>query len=187
MRDGDNGTVTHSANDDYGTATWHTMVEACKLLNISRRTLFRWIEQGKIQSELHGTRRMVLVTEVLLSDNGTVSGRVTEPAGGTVDGTVGTMDGTSDGTMEVGSVEQLESSDTLLISRLESEVEYLREQFSEVQRQLDETRKGAEEASERSDTLLLQLTRQLEQSQRMLEAHQESWWRRIFRRRRNND
>ena len=38
------------------------------------------------------------------------------------------------------------------------------------------------QASERQDTIMLQLTKQMEQSQRILESHREGWLRRTFRR-----
>ena len=55
-----------------------------------------------------------------------------------------------------------------LIAQLRSEVEYLRQELKDTK--------------ERSDTIILNLTRQLEQSQRLLEYHQAPWWRRWFRR-----
>jgi len=58
-----------------------------------------------------------------------------------------------------------------IIERLRQENEYLKERIREL-----------EGSRERSDTIILQLTRQLEQSQRLLEYHQAPWWRRIFRR-----
>ena len=54
-----------------------------------------------------------------------------------------------------------------LIDQLKSENEYLRQELKD--------------ARERSDTIIMQLTRQLEQSQLMLEAHKEPFWRRWFR------
>ena len=60
-----------------------------------------------------------------------------------------------------------------LITGLRSEVEYLRQE-------LKDTR-------ERSDTIVLQLTRQLENQQKMLEYHQEPWWQRIWRRRKEGE
>ncbi len=66
--------------------------------------------------------------------------------------------------------------------------EQLKHQIESLQKQLD-TREGEaaklqEELSqsrERSDTIILQLTRQMEQSQRLLEYNQEPWYRRMFR------
>jgi len=55
-----------------------------------------------------------------------------------------------------------------------------------LQEQLSETQKESGEAKERSDTLLLNLQRQLEQSQMMLESSQakqrRSWWSRLWKR-----
>jgi predicted RNase H-like nuclease (RuvC/YqgF family) len=69
---------------------------------------------------------------------------------------------------------QPESVDQSLISHLRSENEYLKERIQEL-----------EQARERSDMITLQLTRQMEQAQRMLEAHESEkrgpWYRRIFR------
>ena len=64
----------------------------------------------------------------------------------------------------------------------------LKYQIESLQKQLDtregEVAKFQEELSqsrERSDTIILQLTRQMEQSQRMLEYNQKPWYRRMFR------
>ena len=59
-------------------------------------------------------------------------------------------------------------------------------QIGKLQEQLSETQKESGEAKERSDTLLLNLQRQLEQSQMMLESSQakqrRSWWSRLWKR-----
>ena len=66
-------------------------------------------------------------------------------------------------------------------------IEELENILKDTREELKDSRRTMDDASQRHDTIVLQLTRQLENSQRMLEAHQESWWRRIFRRRRNDD
>ena len=58
-----------------------------------------------------------------------------------------------------------------LVLQLRAENEYLKRQIQELQ-----------DARQRSDTIALQLTRQVEQSQRLLEYHAEPWYRRWFRR-----
>ena len=63
--------------------------------------------------------------------------------------------------------EQLSEKDGQ-IKRLQDQVEQLQEELSQVR--------------SRSDTIILQLTRQLEQSQGLLEYHQGPWYRRWFRR-----
>ena len=68
--------------------------------------------------------------------------------------------------------------DKRLLEQLRSENEYLRDQVTSLQNELNISR-------ERSDTILLQLTRQLEQSQRLLEYHREPFWRRWLRRRKS--
>ena len=60
-----------------------------------------------------------------------------------------------------------------LITQLRSEVEYLRQELKETK--------------ERSDTIVLNLTRQLEQSQRLLEHHQEPWYRKWFRKKQREE
>ena len=68
---------------------------------------------------------------------------------------------------------QLEGVDQPIIDQLKAENEYLKERIQEL-----------EDARQRSDTIVLQLTRQLEQSQRLLEYHRDPWYRRWFRKRR---
>jgi len=64
-----------------------------------------------------------------------------------------------------------------LVQQLRSENEYLRTQVESLQKEMSESR-------ERSDTLILNLTRQLENSQRMLEVGQKhrSWLSRLWKR-----
>ncbi len=71
-----------------------------------------------------------------------------------------------------------------LLSQLRGEVEYLRTQLTQKESQTEEARKAAVEASQRHDTIVLQLTRQ---NQQLLEYHQEPWYRRWFRRRKSGE
>ena len=77
-------------------------------------------------------------------------------------------------------------SSIALIEQLRGENDHLRQQVNDLQAQLKEERTRADEARERQDTLMLQLTRQLEQSQRLLDYHQAPWWRRWFGKKRSN-
>ena len=76
---------------------------------------------------------------------------------------------------------QMSSSDKLLITELHTQNEHLRNQIENLQEQVVENQRSSDDASQRHDTIVLQLTRQLEQSQRMLEAHREPWYRRMFK------
>ena len=68
-----------------------------------------------------------------------------------------------------------------LIAVLKQRIAELEDTLKEKDRAVEEAHKAAAEASQRHDMIVMQLTRQLEQSQRLLEYHQASWWRRWFR------
>ncbi len=53
----------------------------------------------------------------------------------------------------------------------------------DVRREVSEKNALLEDNRQRQDTIILQLTRQVEQSQRLLEYQQEPWYRRVFRKR----
>jgi len=67
-------------------------------------------------------------------------------------------------------------------SSAETELQRLRSENEKLKTDLDEARRTLEDNRQRQDTIILQLTRQLEQSQRILEAHSVPWWRRFFKR-----
>ena len=60
-----------------------------------------------------------------------------------------------------------------MIEQLREENLYLKERIQEL-----------ESSRERTDTIILQLIRQLEQSQQLLEYHEEPWYRKWFGRKR---
>jgi len=80
--------------------------------------------------------------------------------------------------LEVDSEESPNMSD--FVSVLKAQLEEKDKQIERLQKQVEEKDKMLEESSERNDTIIMQLTRQLEQSQRMLVAHQEPWYKRWF-------
>jgi len=74
-----------------------------------------------------------------------------------------------------------------LVEQLRSENQYLRSQVETLQRQVEASQKEISESRERSDTLILNLQRQLEQSERMLESAEmkrdrRGWWSRLWKR-----
>jgi excisionase family DNA binding protein len=73
-----------------------------------------------------------------------------------------------------------EPNNTELISVFKVQLEEKDKQIERLQKQLEDKDRVIDDASQRHDTIVLQLTRQLEQSQRMLEAHQEPWYRRFL-------
>jgi hypothetical protein len=131
---------------------WLTVAEARHVLGIAERTLRRRIQKGDIPSKLEDGRRLVLV-EVAESD--------------------------MPDDMPVAQVDM--PGTAALLEHVQRENELLRQQLQEKDRSLEEAHKAATEASQRHDTIVLQLTRQLESQQRLLEYHQDPWYRRWFR------
>lgn len=43
---------------------WVTMTQACLIYGVSRRTLTRWINQGKVESKIDNKRRLILASDV---------------------------------------------------------------------------------------------------------------------------
>ena len=130
--------------------TWFTVAEASRQLSLSKRTIWRRIEKGTVESKVEDGHRLVLLEPVTPPETPvvTVSSR---PA----------------------------SADEML-EHLKSQTEEQAVQIKDLNRQISDMQKASERASERHDTLLLQLTSQLEQSQRLLEYKSGPWWRRFF-------
>ena len=112
---------------------WLTVPEACQALGVSERTLRRHIDQGKYETQLEKGRRLVCLS---------------------VEGDRVTADTQADRTMT---------------AQLRSEIEHLRDMVSERDRQiqqlmaeLTEANQQRNEADRRSDTIILQLTKQTE-------------------------
>lgn len=140
---------------------WVTVSQACETFAISRRTLSRWVKQGKVESKLENNRRLVLVIEEGHSE--TLEGHIETPMA-------------QDMSQQV-LIEQLQKEN----DDHEQQIAYLREQNENLQRQVEEASRALAEASQRHDTIVLQLTRQLENQQRLLEYQQAPWYRRWFR------
>ena len=60
-------------------------------------------------------------------------------------------------------------------------------QIDRLEKENDQLRKELSDVRERSDMIIMQLTHQLEQNQKLLEYHQNSFWRRWFGRRRSTE
>lgn len=67
------------------------------------------------------------------------------------------------------------------VKNLTESVNYLKDQIEKKDRLLEELRAELDDGRRRSDTIILQLTRQLEQNQRLLEYNRVPWWKRLFR------
>ena len=136
------------------------------MIGVHDRTIRRYISEGKLQAKKEG--RYVLINIDSVNDL-----RMTDH----------TPDHTEDHTED-----HIQTAGSKIVAlqdqtrRQEEEILFLRDRIKELEQQSAETRKEAAEASQRHDTIVLQLTRQLEQSQRLLEYRQEPWYRRWFNR-----
>ncbi|MFC1719157.1 hypothetical protein ACFL6S_36230 [Candidatus Poribacteria bacterium] len=72
-------------------------------------------------------------------------------------------------------------TDTSFVEQLKYQIESLQKQLDTREGEVANLQEELSQSRERSDTIILQLTRQMEQSQRLLEYHEEPWYRRMFR------
>ena len=142
---------------DKSSGNWYTIAEAVGILGVSDRTIRRRIDKGELDTKLEGKVRYIRIDSVSSTMPDDMSSREL--------------------------INQLKSENERLVQQ-QSEKD---KQIENLQGQLEGTQKDVAEASQRHDTILLQLTRQLENQQKMLEYHQEPWWQRIWRRRKEGE
>lgn len=88
----------------------------------------------------------------------------------------------SESDMESKGTDKESSAESERITALSTENQWLKERIETQEKELSELRKELSESGNRHDTIVMQLTRQLEQSQRMLESKRSSLFRRLFHR-----
>ena len=73
-----------------------------------------------------------------------------------------------------------------LISQMQSEIEYLRKENEQLREELSKSNQREDEARERSDTIILQFTQQLDNQTKLLEdmrnQQQTGFWARLLKR-----
>lgn len=77
-------------------------------------------------------------------------------------------------------------NDNGLLDQLKSENEYLRQQLSQAMETIKQMQDDSESAKQRSDTIILQLTRELDGQKMLLEHRNKSFWKRLFRKKKNS-
>ena len=77
--------------------------------------------------------------------------------------------------------------DSEVVQILKAQLQERTTEASELREQVAKLTEDLRNASERHDTVVMQLTRQIEQSQRLLEHKSEPWHRRVFRRSKKPD
>jgi excisionase family DNA binding protein len=130
---------------------WITVKDAAQLRNCTERNVLRLIQKGELKAKREGHKWLILKE-----------------------------------TLEQTSEESPNVSDIISVLKVQLEgkdkqIEEKDKQIERLQGQIEETSRTLSESSQRHDTIVMQLTRQLEQSQKMLSAHQEPWYRRWFR------
>ena len=130
---------------------WITVKDAAQLRNCTERNVLRLIQKGELEAKREGRKWRILKE-----------------------------------TAEQASEESPNMSDMISVLKVQLEgkdkqIEEKDKQIERLQEQIEETSRTLSESSQRHDTIVMQLTRQLEQSQRMLEAHRDPWYRRWFR------
>ena len=134
---------------------WLTVAEACQALDISERTLRRRLKEGKFETKRDGRCSYILVEAPEHS-----------PA--------------------IGS--QMPAINEQLVQQIQSENKYLRSELTatrqtlaDIQAELAEASQRAEESSKRSDTIILQMTQQLERANLQIEdfTRNQTVWQRV--------
>ena len=132
---------------------WVSVHEACEILGLAERTLRKHIKENKIVSMREGGKRLV---QVEIKDQPT--------------GDIHAQD-MSANTSEQKKGEGIHEAD--MIQYMQNDIDFLRKRVEELERQLSEARQATEEASHRHDTVVMQMTK-------LLEYHQQPFWRRLF-------
>ena len=138
---------------------WITVKEAAEILNISQRHIRNKIQAGQLKAKRDG--RLWLVHSSLSSEIGKAK-RI--PKGSQKE------------------IEKLEEMVSILKKQIEEkdrQIENFQNQLMDKDKQIAEKDRVVEEARQRSDTIIMQLTRQLGDAQKALEHHKSPWWRRL--------
>ncbi|MDQ1281407.1 MAG: hypothetical protein QG670_2672 [Thermoproteota archaeon] len=129
---------------------WITVKDAAQIRNCSERNIIRLIQAGEVKAKKDGKKWLVLIDTSKIYS-------ASSPQ-----------------------LSEVISALKVQLQEKDSQISKLQDQLGNMRNDMEEMRKDSADASQRHDTIVLQLTRQLEQSQRMLEAHREPWYRRMF-------
>jgi excisionase family DNA binding protein len=139
---------------------WMTTAEAAEQLNVSERYVRNLALKGKLKAKRDGNRWLI---------HSSLSEPDEEPSG-IPDGIPTEQGGTQ--------------AEQPTIEWFQKRIEEQEKQILDLQSELASTRKASEDAGERHDMIVMQLTKQLGESQKLLEYHESPWWRRWFGKRR---
>ena len=138
--------------------------EAAKCLDKSEKTIRRWIEAGRLKAALIKGKYEIESLDIL------------------------------DIQMSKQEKSNMSNLSNELVGELKAQLAELRkdkkqweQERAELQKQIVELQAAADESNRKHDNIVLQLTQQLEQSQRIQEAYQEPWYRRKPKKRKDGD
>lgn len=134
---------------------WVTVSQACLNYGVSRRTLTRWIKQGKVKSKVDGNRRLVLISDVRHGE---------------------TDQGHYDSVMSQDMTQEM--SQQTLIKQLRSEIEFLRKQIEVKDKEIAEKGKLLDQEQQLS-LIYRQEQTMLESSE---QKKHRSWLSRLWKR-----
>lgn len=135
-----------------------TIQEVAQRLGKSEATIRRWIKQGKLESTL--TSGKYDISESAL-DAYTKSEVYVDNAYADKE------------------TDQLHRQNEELLKQMTSQ----QERIMQLEEQLESERSRYDGAAERHDMVVMQMTRQMADQQKMLKHYQEPWYRRVFRKR----
>lgn len=142
---------------------WITVAEASQRLDISERSVRTWITEGKLNARKHG--RKWLISEESM---GSYGGEAPE---------------TTDDTEEISANTEADSAHDLEKLRIENE--YLKAEVEELRKD----KQDLQDSRTRQDTIIMQLSRNAESQQLMLEdmRSRKSFWQRLRRKKDRED
>ena len=142
---------------------WLSSIEACQALGISQSTLRRRIDRGEVESKMEDGRRLVLVT----TDNQVVTTEEATPDGSRIDQL------TEEKIILERELRDAEKK-AALVDGLMADKERLQQQLTEKDRQIENLQLQLQDASQRHDTVVMQMSK-------MLEYERMPFWRRWLR------
>ena len=147
-----------------GDSKWVTVKEVAQVRNCSERYVLKLIAQNVLKAKKNGRRWLVLLDSSELTQNSSTLDSQT---------TIKTSNKTDWNNSELVRIanQQLEDKN--------NEIKYLKEQLEQKDRQIESIQKSADESRERSDTIIMTLSKNLSETQKALEMKNMSWWKKL--------
>jgi len=144
--------------DAQATDSYYTVAEACEILNICRRTLYSWIDKGRLKTEKQGKNRMILLNEtsVIKADFSSSSG-------------LRKSSEYTDAQTAQSEAAETAQIDTEAFDLLKSDLEHFKSKTVALEEELAKVRTEKEEASKRHDTIVMQLSGTINDTQFQLQ------------------